>query len=71
MLIEFKSRLILEFETNTITRKEMKNMNKPNNETSITFDICYIQNRFSKIFLRRIHPKLIQQSLILLIPRFF
>ena len=39
MLIEFKSRLILEFETNTITRKEMKNMNKPNNETSITFDI--------------------------------
>ena len=44
MLIELKSRLIPGFETNTITRKEMKNMNKRSNEATIIliFDIYKI-----------------------------
>ena len=44
MLMELKSRLILEFETSTITRKEIKNMNRLNHEatTILIFVLCKI-----------------------------
>ena len=50
MLIELKSRMIPEFETNKITRKEMKNMNKRNNEATIILIFVIYKIEFLRLF---------------------